>query len=258
MATAANRHEPAARGGVSRGLLLAALICIAVEPTVGQELRARSDTAAVATQPLGMTGWRRDPVAVTTPKLGMTGWRREPVAVTTPKLGMTGWHSEPVAVTTPKLGMTGWRSGPVVGGKLVCLGGTTASLATREAAPEYSCQCPKGRTAQAVGPSYQNTFQCILVAVSPPTQPGVPSREAAKPRSVAPLPKTICMGGQVSRGRCECARGFKLVQAGANAFRCVRPVTLPKPELLPKFGPPVAGGKASPRGGPASRAVRTR
>jgi hypothetical protein len=118
VATAANRHESAARLGVKRALLLAALICVAAAyaSTVAQESRARSDAAAAEAQPLGMTGWRGE---------------------------------------------------PVVGGKLVCLGGTMASLATREVAPEYSCRCPKGRAAQAVGPSYQNTFQCILVAVSP-------------------------------------------------------------------------------------------
>lgn len=208
------------------GHLLAALVCIAAVHTpniaVGQELKPGNAPATVTAQPLGMTGWRSDPVTVTTPVLGMTGWRNDPVMTTTPVLGMTGWRSDPIAITASLLGMTGWRRAPDTAAppRLVCLGGQVIRLAAGPGAARYSCACPKGRTAQAMGQNYQNTFQCIPAAVVPP-----------------PRPKIACIGGVVRNGECLCGGETAAIggvtSGGRTTYRCeTKPREVAKPATV--------------------------
>lgn len=88
-------------------------------------------------------------------------------------------------------------------------------------------------------------FQCISAptvpgpgSYTPPTRPdpqtpGGPGRVVVDPPRTPPTPpRIVCSGGSISGGRCVCPRGLNAVAAGANAFRCVKVVTLP-PSLTP-------------------------
>ncbi|WP_119303980.1 serine hydrolase domain-containing protein [Dongia deserti] len=113
--------------------------------------------------------------------------------------------------------------------RLVCNGGkAVASASIQGKATQYSCQCPAGQIAKAVG-KYRNTFQCIPAAVLPvPLQLQLPQA------------KLTCSGGKVSGSSCICASGFNAVATGANAYRCIRSVTLPVSPAAPKSA--CAGG----------------
>lgn len=82
-------------------------------------------------------------------------------------------------------------------------------------------------------------FQCVATTGVPgaqdltpdtrpdPRKPEGPGRIVVDPPRTPTPPRIACTGGRVSGGRCVCSRGFNAIQAGANAFRCVRIVTLP-------------------------------
>jgi hypothetical protein len=93
-------------------LLCTALLCGASAASFIAAAQTRTDTLAVDTAVLGMTGWRTGPMTVETAVLGMTGWRTAPMTVETAVLGMTSWRIAPMTVETAVLGMTGWRTEP--------------------------------------------------------------------------------------------------------------------------------------------------
>ena len=82
-------------------------------------------------------------------------------------------------------------------------------------------------------------FQCVATTGVPgaqdltpdtrpdPRKPDGPGRIVVDPPRTPTPPRIVCTGGRVSGGRCACSRGFNAIQAGANAFRCVKIVTLP-------------------------------
>jgi hypothetical protein len=141
------------------------------------------------------------------------------IDLTTPKLGMTGHAGELIDLTTPMLGMTGWRDEPdkQPPPTIVCLGGQVTNIGGRGGASTNVCTCPAGRTAQAMGASYQNTFQCIPDTVKVP-----------------PPPKIVCTGGRVRNNACVCQAGFAPVKTGATSFRCQRLAILPPTVVTPK------------------------
>jgi hypothetical protein len=76
-----------------------------------------------------------------------------------------------------------------------CVGGRL--LPTGKRPVRYACHCPAGQSALSTGP---NSYLCqakAVVAVS-------------------------CAGGTAKGGQCLCASNMQKVQAGANAWRCVR------------------------------------
>jgi hypothetical protein len=92
---------------------------------------------------------------------------------------------------------------------------TQASCALKTVAPGD----PKVHTLKG------HLFQCITPTGVPGASDLVPP---TRPDPLVPSgPGRIVVGGRISGGQCICARGFNPVQAGNNAFRCVRIVTLP-------------------------------
>ncbi len=68
-----------------------------------------------------------------------------------------------------------------------------------------------------------NKRPAVIVTPKPPKKPAI---------KVAPLRKTVCIGGKVSRNSCFCPARTKQVKIGANAYRCI--VNVVKPKAPPK------------------------
>ena len=74
-----------------------------------------------------------------------------------------------------------------------------------------------GRNPDVAGPG--------TVTIPPKPQTGKPKRPLIK---VAPVRKTVCIGGKVSRNSCFCPARTKRMKIGANAYRCIVNVVKPR------------------------------
>jgi len=87
----------------------------------------------------------------------------------------------------------------------------------------------------------------VIVTPKPPKKPAI---------KVAPVRKTVCIGGKVSRNSCFCPARTKRVKIGANAYRCL--VNVVKPQRVVPKAPARRVIKTAPirRVAPAGRQLR--
>jgi hypothetical protein len=88
-----------------------------------------------------------------------------------------------------------------------CMGGSVVTTSTRPT--RYGCRCPSGQPPQTTG---LNSFRCqgtTTISIS-------------------------CAGGTIRSGQCVCPANMRRVQAGANAWRCMRAVQSVPRNIAPK------------------------
>ena len=90
--------------------------------------------------------------------------------------------------------------------KTVCLGGKIS---------KNRCFCPARKKKAKFG---TNKYRCVNNVLKP-SSPKRPFKPGIK---VAPLSKTVCLGGKVSRNKCFCPSGYKRKVIGKHAYRCIK------------------------------------
>jgi hypothetical protein len=87
-----------------------------------------------------------------------------------------------------------------------------------------ACVCDRTQKAIKAG---KDAWRCVkTVVIDPPRKPDAP-----KPGKVTVSePKISCAAGAVKNSACTCARTYKPVKAGKNAWRCVKSVVIDPPK----------------------------
>jgi hypothetical protein len=193
------------------GILLVLAGLIHAGTAAGQLAQPPAGPApAIETKPLLLHGKTNAPASIETKGLLLFGRAGQHAVIETKPLLLFGKTGAPAVVETRSLLLVGKVEAP-------------AAIETREL-------LLFGRTAKTI----ETRGLFLIGKAADPPEPRGPGRVVAEPPDSGPGPRVSCAGGVVRDGECLCPRTHRAVQAGREAWRCIRIVVVdpPRPSVV--------------------------